>query len=174
MFALELQCYVPRLACFPGFRLSLCGETADYLCVVSPFVKAWEDQKEALWSVVQGHMCTSLGQGALLTLQTHSPLILWGREVIVIMICQSSSCAGHMHYAPASPSLAAYTTNLLVPLLLCRCRIGTAVCPIAAITTHLQYPLLTGHHQRIAELPGIKEYLASPQRLEKINGNGLG
>jgi hypothetical protein len=38
----------------------------------------------------------------------------------------------------------------------------------------LQYPLLTGHFQRVAELPGIQQYLASPQRLEKVNGNGMG
>lgn len=37
-----------------------------------------------------------------------------------------------------------------------------------------QYPLLAGHYKRIADLPGVKEYLASPQRLEKVNGNGLG
>lgn len=36
------------------------------------------------------------------------------------------------------------------------------------------YPLLAGHYKRIADLPGVKEYLASPQRLEKVNGNGLG
>lgn len=38
----------------------------------------------------------------------------------------------------------------------------------------LQYPLLVAHHARIAELPGIKEYLASPARLEKVNNNNLG
>lgn len=36
------------------------------------------------------------------------------------------------------------------------------------------YPLLTGHHGRIAQLPGIKEYLASPLRLDKVNNNNLG
>ncbi|CAG9466580.1 unnamed protein product [Pedinophyceae sp. YPF-701] len=36
------------------------------------------------------------------------------------------------------------------------------------------YPGLLGHHARIAELPGIKEYLAGPQRLKQINANGLG
>jgi hypothetical protein len=30
------------------------------------------------------------------------------------------------------------------------------------------------HHARIAALPGVKEYLASPRREEKVNGNGLG
>jgi hypothetical protein len=38
----------------------------------------------------------------------------------------------------------------------------------------VQYPLLTGHYQRVAELPGIKEYLASPLRMDKVNGNGMG
>jgi hypothetical protein len=38
----------------------------------------------------------------------------------------------------------------------------------------LQYPLLAGHYKRIAELPGVKEYLASPQCLEMVNGNGMG
>jgi hypothetical protein len=33
---------------------------------------------------------------------------------------------------------------------------------------------LVTHHKRIAELPGIKEYLASAARLEKINNNMLG
>eukprot|EP00775_Hariotina_reticulata_P013740 gene13740-13861_t len=36
------------------------------------------------------------------------------------------------------------------------------------------YPLLVAHHKRIAELPGIKEYLASPARLDKVNNNMLG
>lgn len=36
------------------------------------------------------------------------------------------------------------------------------------------YPLLVSHHTRVAALPGIKEYLASPARVEKVNGNGLG
>lgn len=40
--------------------------------------------------------------------------------------------------------------------------------------SRVQYPLLTAHHKRIAELPGVKEYLASPQRLEKANYNGIG
>lgn len=38
----------------------------------------------------------------------------------------------------------------------------------------VQYPLLVSHHTRVAALPGIKEYLASPARVEKVNGNGLG
>jgi hypothetical protein len=38
----------------------------------------------------------------------------------------------------------------------------------------VQYPLLAGHYQRVAELPGIKEYLSSPLRLDKVNGNGMG
>jgi hypothetical protein len=38
----------------------------------------------------------------------------------------------------------------------------------------LQYPLLVAHHGRIAGLPGIKEYLASPARLDKVNNNNLG
>eukprot|EP00878_Enallax_costatus_P036342 GHUV01040802.1.p1 GENE.GHUV01040802.1~~GHUV01040802.1.p1 ORF type:complete len:138 (+),score=47.84 GHUV01040802.1:177-590(+) len=36
------------------------------------------------------------------------------------------------------------------------------------------HPLLVAHHKRIAELPGIREYLASPARLEKVNNNNLG
>lgn len=51
-------------------------------------------------------------------------------------------------------------------------RILLCVPPAAWVV--LQYPLLTGHYKRIAELPGVKEYLASPLRLEKINGNGMG
>lgn len=43
-----------------------------------------------------------------------------------------------------------------------------------ASAVDLQYPLLTGHYSRIAELAGIKEYLASPRRLEKVNNNNLG
>jgi hypothetical protein len=38
----------------------------------------------------------------------------------------------------------------------------------------VQHPLLTGFYNRVAQLPGIKEYLASPLRLEKVNGNGMG
>jgi hypothetical protein len=38
----------------------------------------------------------------------------------------------------------------------------------------LQYPLLVAHHSRVAGLPGIKEYLASPARLDKVNNNNLG
>lgn len=38
----------------------------------------------------------------------------------------------------------------------------------------LQYPLLVAHHGRVAGLPGIKEYLASPARLDKVNNNNLG
>lgn len=38
----------------------------------------------------------------------------------------------------------------------------------------LQYPLLVAHHGRIAGLPGIAEYLASPARLDKVNNNNLG
>jgi hypothetical protein len=38
----------------------------------------------------------------------------------------------------------------------------------------LQYPLLVAHHGRVAALPGIKEYLASPARLDKVNNNNLG
>jgi hypothetical protein len=48
------------------------------------------------------------------------------------------------------------------------------VCPPVAFAVNLQYPLLGGHYQRVAELPGIKEYLASPRRLEKVNNNNLG
>jgi len=36
------------------------------------------------------------------------------------------------------------------------------------------YPELVGLHARISELPGVKEYLAGPQRMQKINGNDLG
>ncbi|KAF6266727.1 glutathione S-transferase [Scenedesmus sp. NREL 46B-D3] len=36
------------------------------------------------------------------------------------------------------------------------------------------YPLLVAHHGRVAGLPGIKEYLASPARLDKVNNNNLG
>jgi len=46
--------------------------------------------------------------------------------------------------------------------------------PVSPLCLLLQYPLLTAHYKRVADLPGIKEYLASPQRLEKVNGNGLG
>lgn len=37
-----------------------------------------------------------------------------------------------------------------------------------------QYPELVEYHARIAELPGIKEYLAGPKRLPAINANKLG
>jgi hypothetical protein len=40
-----------------------------------------------------------------------------------------------------------------------------------ASAVDLQYPLLAGHCSRVAELSGIKEYLASPRRLEKVNNN---
>jgi hypothetical protein len=43
-----------------------------------------------------------------------------------------------------------------------------------ASAVDLQYPLLAGHYSRVAELSGIKEYLASPRRLEKVNNNNLG
>lgn len=33
---------------------------------------------------------------------------------------------------------------------------------------------LVAHHARVAALPGVAAYLASPLRLEKVNGNGLG
>ena len=36
------------------------------------------------------------------------------------------------------------------------------------------YPDLMAHRELVAELPGVAAYLASPARLEKINGNGLG
>ncbi|WIA09015.1 hypothetical protein OEZ85_008429 [Tetradesmus obliquus] len=36
------------------------------------------------------------------------------------------------------------------------------------------YPLLVAHHGRVAGLPGIAEYLASPARLDKVNNNNLG
>jgi hypothetical protein len=38
----------------------------------------------------------------------------------------------------------------------------------------LQYPHLHALFKRVEEHAPIKAYLASPQRLEKINGNGLG
>lgn len=36
------------------------------------------------------------------------------------------------------------------------------------------YPKLAAHYARVAAADGIKGYLASPQRLEKVNNNGLG
>ncbi len=33
---------------------------------------------------------------------------------------------------------------------------------------------LVAHHARVAALPGVAAYLASPLRIEKVNGNGLG
>lgn len=36
------------------------------------------------------------------------------------------------------------------------------------------YPELVAHHDRVEALNGIKEYLASPDRLEAPNNNGLG
>jgi hypothetical protein len=38
----------------------------------------------------------------------------------------------------------------------------------------MQYPLLVAHHTRIAELPAIKKYLASPACLPVVNGNNVG
>jgi hypothetical protein len=38
----------------------------------------------------------------------------------------------------------------------------------------LQYPHLHALFKRVEEHPGVKAYLASPQRLEKVNGNSLG
>lgn len=49
----------------------------------------------------------------------------------------------------------------------CACRACSHPC-------HVQYPLLSGFYKRVAQLPGIKEYLASPLRLDKVNGNGMG
>lgn len=37
-----------------------------------------------------------------------------------------------------------------------------------------EYPELMSHSAKVAELPGVREYLASPRRFEKVNGNGLG
>ncbi|GBF92103.1 hypothetical protein Rsub_04450 [Raphidocelis subcapitata] len=37
-----------------------------------------------------------------------------------------------------------------------------------------QYPGLVAHHDRVEALPGVKEYLASPDRLAAPNNNGLG
>jgi len=36
------------------------------------------------------------------------------------------------------------------------------------------YPALAAHHARVAALPGIAAYLASPRRSAKVNGNNLG
>ncbi len=36
------------------------------------------------------------------------------------------------------------------------------------------YPELAAHHDRVAAVPGIKSYLESALRLEKVNNNGLG
>lgn len=36
------------------------------------------------------------------------------------------------------------------------------------------YPDLVAHYERVAAVPGIKAYLESPLRLEKVNNNGLG
>lgn len=52
----------------------------------------------------------------------------------------------------------------------CMCHVAIS----SACVIVLQYPLLVAHHARIAELPGVKEYLASPLRLEKVNNNNLG
>jgi hypothetical protein len=46
--------------------------------------------------------------------------------------------------------------------------------PHLCVCVCLQYPLLASHYQRVSRLPGVKEYLASPLRLDKVNGNGLG
>ena len=37
-----------------------------------------------------------------------------------------------------------------------------------------QYPDLVAYHGRIAALPGLKEYLASSDRPEQVNGNKMG
>lgn len=37
-----------------------------------------------------------------------------------------------------------------------------------------QHPELVVLHDRVAALPGVKAYLESPLRLEKVNNNGLG
>lgn len=36
------------------------------------------------------------------------------------------------------------------------------------------YPALVAHHDRVAAVPGVAKYLASPLRLAKVNGNDLG
>lgn len=36
------------------------------------------------------------------------------------------------------------------------------------------YPELLAHHTRFSEIPGVKAYLSSTQRMDKINGNSLG
>ncbi|KAF5843917.1 glutathione S-transferase [Dunaliella salina] len=36
------------------------------------------------------------------------------------------------------------------------------------------YPLLMSYRERIAEIPSIKQYLASPRRPAQVNGNKLG
>ncbi|CAG9466581.1 unnamed protein product [Pedinophyceae sp. YPF-701] len=45
---------------------------------------------------------------------------------------------------------------------------------IAGDELRANYPALIAHHERIAQLPGIKEYLAGPLRMAQINANGLG
>lgn len=40
------------------------------------------------------------------------------------------------------------------------------------LKTH--YPALVAHHDRVAAVPGIAKYLASPRRSAKINGSDLG
>jgi hypothetical protein len=37
-----------------------------------------------------------------------------------------------------------------------------------------QYPELLAHHARVAALPGVKEYLSGPDRLDKVNNSDLG
>jgi hypothetical protein len=36
------------------------------------------------------------------------------------------------------------------------------------------HPTLAAHHEKVAAVPGIAAYLASPLRLPAVNGNGLG
>jgi hypothetical protein len=38
----------------------------------------------------------------------------------------------------------------------------------------VQYPEVVAHHEMMSEQKGIKEYLASGKRLEKVNNNNLG
>jgi len=43
---------------------------------------------------------------------------------------------------------------------------------ICAPVSHLQYPLLMAHRERVADLPDIKQYLESPRRPAQVSAKG--